>query len=159
MQNDEKYMLRALELSQQALPQCRPNPPVGCVLVKNGSIISEGYTQPPGQHHAEAHAIAQYLENRLANQLVNEHKENTPVDFSDVTAYVTLEPCSFVGRTPSCANTLATLGVKRVVVAMIDPDPRNSGKGLDRIKQANIQVDVGICEDHVKAFISQYLIK
>lgn len=146
MHYDEKYMLRALELSRQALPQCRPNPPVGCVLVKNGSIISEGYTQPPGQHHAEAHAIALYLENTSAN-------------FSDVTAYVTLEPCSFVGRTPACADTLATLGFKRVVVALIDPAPRNSGKGLARLQKANIQVDVGIAESQVKAFINQYLIK
>jgi pyrimidine deaminase RibD-like protein len=61
MTNDEKFMLRAFELSKQALPLCRPNPPVGCVLVKNGCIVSEGFTQEPGMDHAEAHAISNYI--------------------------------------------------------------------------------------------------
>ncbi|MGC3836172.1 bifunctional diaminohydroxyphosphoribosylaminopyrimidine deaminase/5-amino-6-(5-phosphoribosylamino)uracil reductase RibD [Moritella viscosa] len=93
--NDEQFMLRALELSKLALPHCRPNPPVGCVLVKNNRIVSEGFTQAPGQHHAEAQAIAQY---------------NNSLE--EVTAYVTLEPCSFVGRTPSCAHSLVGRNIK-----------------------------------------------
>jgi len=139
--NDEQFMLRALELSKLALPHCRPNPPVGCVLVKNNRIVSEGYTQAPGQHHAEAQAIANY-----AGAL------------DDVTAYVTLEPCSFVGRTPSCAHTLVGRNIKRVVVATVDPDPRNSGKGLTVLTDAGIEVEVGICQLEVSAFITPYLL-
>lgn len=136
------FMQRALALSHQALPACRPNPPVGCVLVKEGQIVSEGFTQPPGLHHAEAMALANY---------------DCPL--SEVTAYVTLEPCSFVGRTPSCAHTLVEKGIKRVVVATLDPDPRNSGKGIDVLKQAGIEVTVGLCEQEVFDFISPYLLK
>lgn len=138
---DEMFMRQALALSKRALPHCRPNPPVGCVLAKNGQIISEGFTQPPGKHHAEAHAIANY------------HGS-----FEEVTAYVTLEPCSFVGRTPSCANTLAKIGVKRVVVALIDSDPRNNGTGLNILTRAGIEVSTGVCQQEVADFITPYLI-
>ncbi|WP_211674716.1 bifunctional diaminohydroxyphosphoribosylaminopyrimidine deaminase/5-amino-6-(5-phosphoribosylamino)uracil reductase RibD [Moritella sp. 5] len=140
--NDEKFMLRALELSKLALPHCRPNPPVGCVLVKNNRIVSEGFTQAPGQHHAEAQAIAQY-ENSL----------------EEVTAYVTLEPCSFVGRTPSCAHSLVGRNIKRVVVAVVDPDPRNSGKGITVLSDAGTEVEVGVCQREVSEFITPYLLK
>ncbi|WP_211682025.1 bifunctional diaminohydroxyphosphoribosylaminopyrimidine deaminase/5-amino-6-(5-phosphoribosylamino)uracil reductase RibD [Moritella sp. 24] len=140
--NDEKFMLRALELSKLALPNCRPNPPVGCVLVKNNRIVSEGFTQAPGLHHAEAQAIAQYDDS-----------------LEEVTAYVTLEPCSFVGRTPSCAHTLVGRRIERVVVATVDPDPRNSGKGLTVLTDAGITVDVGVCQREVAEFITPYLLK
>ncbi|MEC6814598.1 bifunctional diaminohydroxyphosphoribosylaminopyrimidine deaminase/5-amino-6-(5-phosphoribosylamino)uracil reductase RibD [Photobacterium toruni] len=135
------FMQRALALSHQALPGCRPNPPVGCVLVRDGTIVSEGFTQLPGCHHAEAMALANY-----------------GLPLNDVTAYVTLEPCSFVGRTPSCAHTLVEKGIMRVVVATLDPDPRNSGKGIDVLKQAGIKVSVGLCEQEVLEFISPYLL-
>ncbi|WP_211679108.1 MULTISPECIES: bifunctional diaminohydroxyphosphoribosylaminopyrimidine deaminase/5-amino-6-(5-phosphoribosylamino)uracil reductase RibD [unclassified Moritella] len=140
--NDEKFMLRALELSKLALPHCRPNPPVGCVLVKNNRIVSEGFTQALGQHHAEAQAIAQY-DNSL----------------EEVTAYVTLEPCSFVGRTPSCAHSLVGRNIKRVVVAVVDPDPRNSGKGITVLTDAGTEVEVGVCQREVSEFITPYLLK
>jgi len=139
--NDEQFMLRALALSKLALPNCRPNPPVGCVLVKNNQIVSDGFTQAPGQHHAEAQAIANY---------------DGVLD--DVTAYVTLEPCSFVGRTPSCAHTLVGRNIKRVVVAIVDPDPRNSGKGLAVLTDAGIDVEVGVCQLEVSEFITPYLL-
>ncbi|KXO07237.1 Diaminohydroxyphosphoribosylaminopyrimidine deaminase [Moritella sp. JT01] len=140
--NDEKFMLHALELSKLALPHCRPNPPVGCVLVKNNRIVSEGFTQAPGKHHAEAQAIAQY-DNSL----------------EEVTAYVTLEPCSFIGRTPSCAHSLVGRNIKRVVVAVVDPDPRNSGKGITVLTDAGTEVEVGVCQREVSEFITPYLLK
>jgi len=139
--NDEHFMLRALALSKLALPHCRPNPPVGCVLVKDNQIVSEGFTQAPGQHHAEAQAISHY-----AGSL------------EDITAYVTLEPCSFVGRTPSCAHSLVGRNIKRVVVAIVDPDPRNSGKGILVLTNAGIDVEVGVCQLEVSEFITPYLL-
>ena len=86
---NQQYMLQALEASRQALPDCQPNPPVGCVLVKNDKVVSVGYTQKVGGNHAEVEALNHY-----------------DGKMEGVTAYVTLEPCSFVGRTPACANTL-----------------------------------------------------
>lgn len=136
----EKYMLRALDISKNALPNCVPNPPVGCVLVKDESIISEGFTQTIGGNHAEVQALNAYSGS-----------------MDGVIAFVTLEPCSFVGRTPACANTLAQSGIKDVVVAMLDPDVRNSGKGIEILKQAGINVQVGLCGEQVSAFLIPYL--
>jgi pyrimidine deaminase RibD-like protein len=136
----EKFMLRALEISKRALPLCSPNPPVGCVLVKNDAIISEGFTQPIGGKHAEVEAI-----NSCGSEL------------DGVTAYVTLEPCSFAGRTPACAITLGTSGIRSVVVAMLDPDPRNSGKGIEILRQSGINVQLGLCRDAVAEFLNPYL--
>ncbi|EHH1174004.1 TPA: bifunctional diaminohydroxyphosphoribosylaminopyrimidine deaminase/5-amino-6-(5-phosphoribosylamino)uracil reductase RibD [Vibrio parahaemolyticus] len=136
----EKFMLRALELSRNALPNCLPNPPVGCVLVKNGYVVAEGYTQSVGGNHAEVEALNSY----------NGSMEG-------VTAYVTLEPCSFVGRTPACANTLINSGIKSVVVAMLDPDVRNNGQGIEILERVGINVQVGFCEAQVRAFLEPYL--
>ncbi len=139
---DSKFMLKALELSKFALPACTPNPPVGCVLVKGNEIISQGYTQQIGGNHAEVEAIAAYKKS-----------------LSEITAYVTLEPCAFEGRTPSCAKMLANSGIKKVVVAMLDPDPRNSGKGIEILKNAGIDVKLNVCEKEVTLFLNQYLNK
>lgn len=136
----EKFMLRALEISRQALPYCEPNPPVGCVLVRDNQIISEGYTQAIGGNHAEVEALNAYSGS-----------------MSEVTAYVTLEPCSFVGRTPACANTLAQSGIKNVVVSILDPDPRNSGKGVSMLENAGVCIRTGLCSEQVSAFLSPYL--
>lgn len=133
-------MLRALSVSHQALPGCQPNPPVGCVLVKEHKIVSEGYTQVIGGNHAEVEAL-----NRYSGTM------------DGVTAFVTLEPCSFVGRTPACANTLVESGIKHVVVAMLDPDPRNSGKGIEHLERSGVEVQVGIAEHQVSEFLSPYL--
>ena len=117
----EQYMLRALQVSRKALPDCAPNPPVGCVLVKNNLIVSEGFTQAIGGNHAEVEAL-----NAYAGSL------------DGVTAYVTLEPCSFVGRTPACVKALVESGIKSVVVSLLDLDRRNSGNGFSILKQAGI---------------------
>ena len=133
-------MLRALEISRNALPNCIPNPPVGCVLVKDNTVVSEGYTQAIGGNHAEVQALNSY--------------DGT---LDGVVAYVTLEPCSFVGRTPACANTLVKSGIKHVVVSMLDPDERNSGKGITILERGGIKVDIGLCYEQVSSFLAQYL--
>lgn len=137
---NQQYMLQALEASHQALPDCQPNPPVGCVLVKNDKVVSVGYTQKVGGNHAEVEALNHY-----------------EGDMEGVTAYVTLEPCSFVGRTPACANTLVEAGVKHVVVAMLDPDPRNNGRGVAILESHGVKVDVGLCQAQASAFLTPYL--
>ncbi|EHH0804701.1 riboflavin-specific deaminase [Vibrio vulnificus] len=136
----EEHMLRALEVSKFALPNCLPNPPVGCVLVKGGSIVAEGFTQKIGGNHAEVQALEAYSG-----------------DMDSVTAYVTLEPCSFISRTPACAATLVKSGIKHVVVSILDPDLRNSGRGIQILEQAGIQVDIGLCSSQVSAFLEPYL--
>lgn len=137
---DVFFMRQALDQGRRALPDCLPNPPVGCVIVRHGSIIASGYTQSPGQHHAEAMALSQ-LEQEL----------------DDLTAYVTLEPCSFAGRTPSCALALIAAGIARVHVSMLDPDPRNAGAGVAMLRQAGIEVTVGLLEDQARRDLGPYL--
>ncbi|KAA8677832.1 bifunctional diaminohydroxyphosphoribosylaminopyrimidine deaminase/5-amino-6-(5-phosphoribosylamino)uracil reductase RibD [Vibrio gigantis] len=137
---NQQYMLQALEASRQALPDCQPNPPVGCVLVRNDEVVSVGHTQKVGGNHAEVEALNNY-----------------DGEMEGVTAYVTLEPCSFVGRTPACANTLVKAGVKHVVVAMLDPDPRNNGRGVAILESHGVRVDVGLCRAQVSAFLIPYL--
>lgn len=133
-------MVMALEESKKALPHCLPNPPVGCVLVQDGKILASGYTKELGNSHAEASAI-QSIKGSLEN----------------VVAYVTLEPCSFKGRTPSCANALIERNIKEVFVAIEDPDPRNSGKGITMLRNAGIKVTENILSDSVFQFLSPYL--
>lgn len=137
---ERMFMSQALEQGRRALPDCQPNPPVGCVIVRQGAVVASGYTQAPGQHHAEAMALSQ-----LAPAL------------DELTAYVTLEPCSFAGRTPSCAQALVRSGIKRVHVAMLDPDPRNSGAGIAILRQAGIEVTVGLLEEQASADLGAYL--
>jgi len=135
-----EFMRLALLEGRKALPACLPNPPVGCVLVKDSQVIASGFTQPPGQHHAEAMALSQ-----------------VSGDLSDVIAFVTLEPCSFYGRTPSCAEALVARGIKRAFVGTLDPDPRNSGAGIEILKAAGVEVFVGMLEHDVLEDISVYL--
>lgn len=137
---DEYFMKLALDASRGALPGCIPNPPVGCVLVRKNELISTGFTHPPGGFHAEAHALSQVIG-----------------DLDDVTAYVTLEPCAFRGRAPSCAISMLERKLKAVVVALVDPDPRNNGKGVELLRAGGIEVRVGVLAETVSAFISPYL--
>lgn len=133
----------ALETSKKALPDCLPNPPVGCVIVFEDQIIAKGFTQPPGEPHAEVHALLQI-----------------PQGLDRLTAYVTLEPCSFFGKTPSCAEAIAADGrISKVVVAMIDPDPRNNGRGIDILKSKNTEVILGVAYKKVSKFLLPFLVK
>jgi pyrimidine deaminase RibD-like protein len=137
---DEQFMAAALAEGRKALPGCLPNPPVGCVLVRAGVIVASGFTQPPYQPHAEAKALA-----GLAG------------DGAGITVYVTLEPCAFHGRTPSCARALVERHVTRVVVGMLDPDPRNDGAGIALLREAGIEVEVGVLERPVARELGPYL--
>lgn len=128
-QIDEKFMRSALELAAKALGRTSPNPLVGCVIVKDNAVVGEGYHHKAGTPHAEVHALAD------AGDLAR-----------GATAYVTLEPCSHFGRTPPCADALIRAEIKRVVVAMKDPNPLVAGRGLDRLRDAGIQVDLGVLE-------------
>lgn len=137
-------MAEALAESRQALPACRPNPPVGCVIVGEGAILARGFTGPPGEPHAEAAAIeelASYTGNRAA-----------------LTAFVTLEPCSFHGRTPSCARALIAAGIGTVVIGIIDTDPRNDGRGVRLLRDAGVAVEVGVLGADVLSFLEPYLL-
>jgi diaminohydroxyphosphoribosylaminopyrimidine deaminase/5-amino-6-(5-phosphoribosylamino)uracil reductase len=127
-EDDRHFMRVALSLSKRGLGNVWPNPSVGCVLVSSdGTIVGRGHTQPGGRPHAERVALD------MAGPLAR-----------GATAYVTLEPCSHVGKTPPCATGLIEAGVSRVVSALTDPDPRVSGRGHKMLRDAGIQVDVGL---------------
>ncbi|WP_371827219.1 bifunctional diaminohydroxyphosphoribosylaminopyrimidine deaminase/5-amino-6-(5-phosphoribosylamino)uracil reductase RibD [Deinococcus sp. QL22] len=123
-------MQEALELAARALGRTAPNPPVGCVIVQGDEIVGRGFHPQAGEPHAEVFAL-------------REAGERT----RGATGYVTLEPCSHFGRTPPCADALITAGLSRVVVAALDPNPQVSGRGVERLRAAGIQVDVGVLAD------------
>ncbi|KKB63861.1 diaminohydroxyphosphoribosylaminopyrimidine deaminase [Robbsia andropogonis] len=129
---DFAYMQRALALAERGMYTTTPNPRVGCVLIKDGNIIGEGFTQPAGQDHAEVQALKDARSRGISPE--------------GATAYVTLEPCSHFGRTPPCARTLVEAGVARVIAAMEDPNPAVSGRGLAILRQAGIDVRCGLLE-------------
>lgn len=139
--NDEKFMKRALDLAVKAMGRTSPNPLVGCVIVKDEQIVGEGYHLKAGTPHAEVHALAAAGEQAR-----------------DATAYVTLEPCSHFGRTPPCAEALIRAGIKQVVVAMKDPNPLVSGRGIARLREVGIQVDVGLMF-HEASLINEVFVK
>ncbi|WP_321856156.1 bifunctional diaminohydroxyphosphoribosylaminopyrimidine deaminase/5-amino-6-(5-phosphoribosylamino)uracil reductase RibD [Paraburkholderia tropica] len=129
-QADFVHMERALALATRGLYTTDPNPRVGCVLVKDGAVIGEGFTQPAGFDHAEIQA--------MKDARTRGH------DLRGATAYVTLEPCSHFGRTPPCANALIEAKVARVIAAMEDPNPLVSGRGLSILRDAGIDVRCGL---------------
>lgn len=132
---DEKFMLRAIKLASQSQGQTSPNPCVGCVLVdKSGTIIGEGFHLKAGHPHAEAEALHQ-----------------AGILAKDTTAYVSLEPCNHFGRTPPCSHALIKAGVSRVVVGMMDPDPRVSGSGIGYLYNAGIPVTLGVSDECYQA--------
>jgi len=127
MQSDEFYMARAFKLARLGCFTTAPNPNVGCVIVRDGEIVGEGYHLRAGEPHAEVHAL------RRAGEKAH-----------GATAYVTLEPCSHHGRTPPCADALVAAGVSRVVTAMQDPNPQVAGRGLYQLQHAGIEVCHGL---------------
>ncbi|MGB2246324.1 MAG: bifunctional diaminohydroxyphosphoribosylaminopyrimidine deaminase/5-amino-6-(5-phosphoribosylamino)uracil reductase RibD [Alcanivorax sediminis] len=131
---DRQIMARALELARRALYTTDPNPRVGCVLVREGDIVGEGFHVRAGEPHAERHALAAAGEKARG-----------------ATAYVTLEPCSHTGRTGPCADALLEAGVARVVAAMQDPNPQVAGQGLKRLTDAGIDTAFGLLEEQARA--------
>ena len=126
---DHAAMARALQLAAQGLNTTSPNPRVGCVLMRDGELISAGWHRRAGEPHAEIHALRQAGENARGT-----------------TAYVTLEPCSHFGLTPPCADALIAAGVARVVAAMEDPNPLVAGRGMARLRAAGIITEHGLLE-------------
>jgi diaminohydroxyphosphoribosylaminopyrimidine deaminase/5-amino-6-(5-phosphoribosylamino)uracil reductase len=126
---DLDHMRHALALAERALGTTAPNPAVGCVIVKDERVVGRGWTQPGGRPHAETMALVEAGEAARG-----------------ATAYVTLEPCAHHGQTPPCANALVEAGIARVVVAVEDPDPRVSGKGIAMLWDAGVEVASGVLE-------------
>lgn len=130
---DIKFMQRAINLAQKGRFTTTPNPNVGCILVKDGIVVGEGYHQKAGEGHAEVNALAQ-----------------AKGKASGATAYVTLEPCSHYGRTPPCSKGLIEAGVSHVVIAMQDPNPRVAGRGIAMLEAAGISTVCGVLEHQAR---------
>jgi len=130
---DAFYMAQAVSLAKKGRYTTDPNPRVGCVLVRDDAVIGQGWHVKAGQGHAEVEAL-----------------KNLP-DAKGATAYVTLEPCSHQGRTPPCCDALIKAGVSRVVAAMQDPNPKVSGSGLEKLKEAGIEVVCGVLQEDALA--------
>ena len=132
--DDRRFMARAIKLANRGLFTTHPNPRVGCVLVKDGRIVGEGYHQRAGQPHAERLAIADAGEKARG-----------------ATAYVTLEPCCHHGKTPPCTDGLLEAGVAKVIAAMEDPNPLVAGKGLKQLTEAGVETHCGLLEEEARA--------
>jgi diaminohydroxyphosphoribosylaminopyrimidine deaminase / 5-amino-6-(5-phosphoribosylamino)uracil reductase len=135
-------MRAALGLARRGLGRVAPNPAVGCVLVKDGRVVGRGWTQPGGRPHAETEALG-----RAGDQA------------RGATAYVSLEPCSHHGQTPPCADALIAAGMARCVVALADPDARVAGRGLERLREAGIEVVEGVLGGEAAEVSAGYLMR
>lgn len=131
---DARFMARALQLANKGLHTTDPNPRVGCVVVKNGEIVGEGWHKRAGEPHAEVLALTA-----------------AGAQARDATAYITLEPCCHQGRTPPCTRALIDADIARVVAAMQDPNPRVAGQGAQQLRDAGIAIDVGLMEASARA--------
>ena len=142
--DDQSHMARALELAALGMNTTTPNPRVGCVIVKDGKVVGEGWHAKAGEAHAEPIALAA-----------------AGAKAKGATVYVTLEPCAHHGRTPPCVDALVKAKPARVVAAMQDPNPQTAGQGLEKLRAAGIQVDIGLMEDEARelniGFISRMM--
>ncbi|WP_425445987.1 bifunctional diaminohydroxyphosphoribosylaminopyrimidine deaminase/5-amino-6-(5-phosphoribosylamino)uracil reductase RibD [Dethiothermospora halolimnae] len=130
---DKKYMKLAIELAKKGVGYVNPNPLVGAVIVKDGKIVGQGYHRAFGEDHAEVDAI-----------------KNSNGDITNSTMYVTLEPCSHYGKTPPCVNTIIKNGISKVVLAMKDPNPMVSGRGINILRESGVEVIVGVLEEEAR---------
>ncbi len=140
MVNDELYMRLALRLARKGLGKSSPNPMVGAVIVKDGRIIAEGYHHIIGADHAEVDAL-----------------KNAQEDVAGATLYVTLEPCRHQGRTPPCTDALIKSKIARVVIGMLDPDPRMRGESVKLLSQKGIKTSVGVLEADCRILNEKYI--
>ena len=137
---DRYFMMLAIEQAKQGLYTTRPNPAVGCVIVQTETIVGQGFHPKAGEPHAEVFAL-----------------KDAGAQAIGATAYVTLEPCSHTGRTPPCALGLIQAGVKRVVIAGLDPNPQVAGRGVRLLEQAGIAVTVGVLTEQAEALNRGFL--
>lgn len=133
----ERYMERAIELAERGVGFVNPNPLVGAVIVKDGAIIGEGYHEKCGENHAEINAF--------------EDAERRGESVEGATIYVTLEPCSHYGKTPPCADAIIAKGIAKVIIGLVDPNPLVSGRGVQKIRDAGIEVMTGVMESEVRS--------
>jgi len=138
--NDGHLMRAALALARRGLGTVWPNPTVGCVLVKDGVVVGRGWTQPGGRPHGETEALAR-----------------AGARAKGATAYVSLEPCCHHGKTPPCTNALIAAGIAHAVVPIEDPDPRVAGRGIAKLREAGITVDLGLCAEEAAAINAGFL--
>ncbi len=141
MNDDKKFMSAALLVGKQGLGKTTPNPSVGAVIVFEGEIVAEGYTQPPGGNHAEIEAL---------NAVPDD------VCLSECAIYITLEPCCVFGRTPPCTAALLESGIREVIVGVLDPNPDISGAGIEFLQSEGIDVRVGCLEDECRRSNAPY---
>jgi len=138
MDMHRQYMHRCLELAQLGAGSVSPNPMVGAVIVFNSKIIGEGYTSPYGGPHAEVNAV---------QQVIQRYGEDAKKVLGESTFYVSLEPCAHFGKTPPCANMIADLKPSKVYIACLDPFSKVNGKGVEILRAAGIEVEIGLLEN------------
>lgn len=131
--DNTRHMASAIRYARRGLHTTHPNPNVGCVIVKDGTVVGEGWHHKAGEAHAEINAL-----------------RRAGADAEGATAYVTLEPCSHHGKTPPCADALIAAGIKKVYVAMQDPNPKVAGEGIQKLRDAGIDVEVGLLESRAR---------
>jgi diaminohydroxyphosphoribosylaminopyrimidine deaminase/5-amino-6-(5-phosphoribosylamino)uracil reductase len=141
-ERDAHLMASALRLAERGLGQVWPNPAVGCVVVKDWHIVGRGWTQPGGRPHAEFEALKRAGDAALG-----------------ATAYITLEPCAHYGQTPPCTMALLHAGIRRAVIAATDPDPRVDGRGIDQLRQAGVEVTLGVAQDEAERLNAGFFLR
>jgi diaminohydroxyphosphoribosylaminopyrimidine deaminase/5-amino-6-(5-phosphoribosylamino)uracil reductase len=141
-EREARFMALALRLAERGLGRTWPNPTVGCVVVKDGQIVGRGWTQPGGRPHAEVEAL-----NRAGARALG------------ATVYVTFEPCAHYGQTPPCTMALLHAGVRRAVISTTDPDRRVDGRGIAQLRQAGVEVDLGLMRAEAEALNAGFLLK
>ena len=138
---NERFMKIAIELAKKGIGNVNPNPLVGAIIVKDDKIIGQGYHEKYGQGHAEVNAFKSLTE-----------------DATGATMYVTLEPCSHYGKTPPCVDRIIENKISKVIIGMVDPNPLVAGNGIEKLKKAGIEVEVGILEEECRK-INEVFIK
>lgn len=139
--DDARWMRAAIALGRRGRGRTAPNPNVGCIIVSEGRVVGRGWTAPGGRPHAEALAL-----------------EDAGAAARNATAYVTLEPCAHVSeRGPACADLLVKAGITRAVIALVDPDPRTNGRGIEHLRSADIAIETGVCAGEAERSMAGFL--